>query len=39
VLKCAGGRLKYSQRKVIQRYEFEDAIDYNIEQMALRKDD
>ena len=36
---CVGGRLKNSQGKVIQRYEFEDAIDHNNEQVALRRNE
>jgi formate hydrogenlyase subunit 6/NADH:ubiquinone oxidoreductase subunit I len=36
---CVGGRLKKSQGKVIQRYEFEDAMDHNNEQVALRIND
>lgn len=36
---CVGGRLNKGHGKVIQRYEFEDAMDHNNEQMALRKNE
>ena len=38
-LECVGGRLKHSQGKVIQRYEYEDAMDHNNEQIAMRRNE
>lgn len=36
---CVGGRLKYRQGKVIQRQEFDDALDHNDEQVVLRQNE